>query len=81
MKAILEFNLDDPDDAMAHLRCVKSLDMALVLWDTFYNMKKAIHHRIERGDFKDQHEVIDKVFEMFKDQLDEKGIIVDELIN
>jgi hypothetical protein len=33
MKAQLVFNLDDPDDAMAHLRCVKSLDMALVLWE------------------------------------------------
>lgn len=32
MKAQLVFNLDDSDDAMAHLRCVKSLDMALALW-------------------------------------------------
>ena len=30
-KAILEFDLNDPDDQMAHLRAVKSLDMALVL--------------------------------------------------
>ena len=33
MKAQLVFNLDDSDDAMAHLRCVKSLDMALALWE------------------------------------------------
>lgn len=32
MKALLEFNLDDTDDKMAHLRAVKSLDMALALW-------------------------------------------------
>lgn len=32
MKAILQFNLDDPDDSMAHLRCVRSTDIALALW-------------------------------------------------
>lgn len=31
MKAILEFDLNDADDVEAHLRCVKSLDMALAL--------------------------------------------------
>jgi hypothetical protein len=33
MKAILEFNLDEQDDEMAHLRAIKSLDLALALWD------------------------------------------------
>lgn len=33
MKATLTFNLDDPDDRMAHLRCVKSLDMAIALFE------------------------------------------------
>ena len=33
MKATLRFDLDDVDDRMAHLRCVKSLDMALLLWE------------------------------------------------
>ena len=32
MKAKLEFDLEDLDDVMAHLRCVKSLDMALALF-------------------------------------------------
>tara|TARA_Y100000389_G_scaffold40255_1_gene34806 strand:- start:3037 stop:3252 length:216 start_codon:yes stop_codon:yes gene_type:complete len=32
MKAKLEFDLEDLDDVMSHLRCVKSLDMALALW-------------------------------------------------
>ena len=31
MKAILEFNLDEPDDEKAHLRCVKAMDMACLL--------------------------------------------------
>ena len=32
MKAKLEFDLEDLDNVMAHLRCVKSLDMALALF-------------------------------------------------
>ena len=31
--ATLTFDLNDPDDRMEHYRCVKSLDMALVIWD------------------------------------------------
>ena len=33
MRAALHFNLDDPDDALEHFRCIKSLDMALFIWD------------------------------------------------
>lgn len=33
MTATLSFNLDDFDDRMAHLRCVKALDMALLLFE------------------------------------------------
>lgn len=31
--AKLEYNLDELDDQMAHLRAIKSLDLALALWD------------------------------------------------
>ena len=31
-KAIIEFDLSDPDERMEHLRCIKSLDMALAIW-------------------------------------------------
>jgi hypothetical protein len=33
MKAILEFDLNEPDDIVAHKRAVKALDLCLVLWD------------------------------------------------
>jgi hypothetical protein len=32
-KGILEFDLNDQDEVMAHKRCVKSLDIVLALWD------------------------------------------------
>ena len=33
MNAKLEFDLDNPDDKMEHMRCIKATDMALMLWD------------------------------------------------
>lgn len=32
MNATIRFNLNDPEDKMSHMRCIKSLDMALALW-------------------------------------------------
>ena len=45
MKAILEFYLDDYDDKMNHLRCVKSLNMAIVLFELMYNTDKNFKKR------------------------------------
>ncbi len=33
MKGILEFDLDEPFDRVAHMRAVKAVDMASALWD------------------------------------------------
>lgn len=33
MRATLSFNLDDPEQSLEHFRCIKSLDMALFIWD------------------------------------------------
>ena len=46
MKAQLTFNLDDPEDKMAHLRCVKSLDMAIALHEII-GIRKGMETRIE----------------------------------
>jgi hypothetical protein len=69
MKATLEFNLDDPEDRMAHLRCVHSLDMAIALFDIVYNLRKPV----EYGQYKDAYEGISSI-------LDEQGIDIDKLI-
>jgi len=34
MKAVLEFNLDEPEDQQAHKRAVKATDAYLALWAT-----------------------------------------------
>lgn len=37
MTVILKFNLNDHEDKMAHLRCVTSLEMALVIFECLHN--------------------------------------------
>jgi len=39
MKATLEFDLNDPEQAKEHLRCIKSSDMACALFRLIYNNK------------------------------------------
>lgn len=32
MNATIRFNLNNPNDKKAHMRCIKSMDMALAIW-------------------------------------------------
>jgi hypothetical protein len=79
-KATLEFDLNDPDDTMAHLRAVKSLDMALVLWEMAYNVKKRIQTQSEIEKL-DSYDAIEKVFEKFWEEMNARGINLDNLVN
>jgi len=81
-KAILEFDLNDHDDKMAHLRCVKSIDMALVLFEISYNLKKKCENICEGMEAdSDQFDGVYTVFQQISELLDEHGINIDELIN
>ena len=80
MKAVLEFNLNDPDDYAAHLRAVKSLDMAIVLWEILYNTKKNIQWEIERDNL-DGYATLDRLYEKIAKSLDDTGIKIDDLIS
>jgi hypothetical protein len=79
MKAILEFNMDDAEDIQAHLRCVKATDMALVLWELYYNSKKTLENELEDKDI-DSFETLDLVFSRFNSLLEEHDINPDKLI-
>ena len=81
MKATLQFNLDDPDDRMAHFRCVKSLDMALVLFEILENTKKNIAFNIEGNNISDPYEVLDLVMEKIWEDARAHNVNTDELIN
>ena len=78
-EAILKYNLNDSDDAMAHMRAVKSLDMALALWDITHNTKKSIEWSLESKEL-NKYEVLDMVYEKIYEIFDEHNIKLDDLI-
>lgn len=82
-KAILEFDLNEPDDRKDHMRAVKSTDMALALWEIVYNIKKKIEYEIEQDEYLDlsQYDIVDKIYEKIQNELNERGINLDQLLN
>jgi hypothetical protein len=79
-KAKLEFDLNDQDDRMAHLRAVKSLDMAMALWDITHNTKKGLEWAMEGKEI-DKYDALEMVFEKIHEILNAHNIDTDELIN
>jgi hypothetical protein len=78
MKAKLEFDLDDFDDRMAHLRCVKSTDMAIVLSEMTSNARKRITMGSDYGD--EYYKGVDDVFNKLRELMEENNLDMDELI-
>jgi len=81
-KAILEFDLNDHEDRMAHLRCVKSTDMAIALFEITRNLRKKCEHICGSMEAdSDQHDGVYLTFEQINELLDEHDINIDELID
>lgn len=73
-KGILEFNLDNPDDEVAHVRAVKAKDMALAI------------HRIEQLSFhtreeNQENEQLIDFLDSINRVLDQYDINTENLIN
>jgi hypothetical protein len=83
MKATLSYKLNDPDDRMAHLRAVKSMDMASALFEISTNLRKKVERRFEDIDNtnNDVFDGIDSVIEEIYNILEDNNIDIDELIN
>jgi hypothetical protein len=78
MKAKLEFDLDDFDDRMAHMRCVKATDMASILFEMSTNARKRITMGYDGTD--EFYRGVDAVFNKLYKLMEEHNINVDELI-
>jgi hypothetical protein len=78
-KAKIEYDLNDVDDRMAHLRAVKSLDMAMALWELTHNTKKGLEWSMEGKEI-DKYDALEMIFEKIYEILDEHNIRTDELI-
>jgi hypothetical protein len=78
-KAKIEYDLNEPDDVMAHKRAVKSLDMALVLWTITHNTKKGLEWSME-GKEMDKYDALEMVFEKIYEIMSEHNVSLDDLI-
>lgn len=83
MKALLEFNLSDPDESMEHYRCVKSIDLALVLWE-LASSRKGIERIIDAARDEDKnidaYDGADLVYEKLHALMQEHGVFLDKMI-
>jgi hypothetical protein len=78
MKAILEFDLNDSDDIQAHLRCVKALDLVLFI----LKIEGELRGKLKHGNLTDcQYETLDKFRDEFYQEMNQRGINIDELVS
>ncbi len=81
MKATLEFDLNDIDDKMAHFRCIKSLDMALAIWEIQTNLRKRCENMIEHSKEESKFEALEIVFNELREIFEDNNLNSEELIN
>jgi hypothetical protein len=79
MKAKLKFDLDNFEDRMAFKRCVKSEDMALVLWEILHNSRKTIEN-FEHTEEDGYYDGIDAVYKRLWELMEEHNLNIDNLI-
>ena len=79
MKAILEFNLDEVDDSIAHKRCVSSLDMILVLWEMDQHLRSMTKHAPDTMS-QETYNALIEIREKLREEMDERGLMFDNLI-
>ena len=80
MKAKLEFDLNEPEERMEHLRCLKALDMACVLFQAQYNLKRSLESELEGSSVQNPYEILDVFFQRLMSLYDENNINIDEIM-
>lgn len=78
MKASLKFDLNDPNEYVIHLRCIKSLDLALALLEVETVIKKLEH--LQEINPNTEMDVIDFLKNEFAEILSQKNISLQELL-
>ena len=78
-KAKIEYDLSDVDDMYAHKRAIKSLDMALALWEITHNTKKGLEWSMEGKEI-DKYDALELVFDKIHEIISEHNIDLDDLI-
>lgn len=71
MKAILEFDLDNPDDIESHLRCVNADKMAEFIWELQHNFWREWKHDDSEFNLETYKEALSKMLEEYNINPDE----------
>lgn len=79
MKAILEFNMDEFEDVVAHKRATKALDVLLVLYDFDQHLRSELKYNETLTD--EQYEKLDKLRDKLYEIMNERSVSLDELLN
>ena len=80
MKAKLTFDLDDFDDRQAHSRCVKSLDLCLLLWDLDKELRSRTKHALDTAT-EEEVKVADEIRTTLFQLKEKYNIDLDELMS
>lgn len=80
LQAILKFHLEFPDQRKAHMRCVKSTDMAIVLFEILHNARKTIESRNPDGS-EEFFEGVDGTLDYIRQLCEEHYIHIDEILD
>jgi hypothetical protein len=78
MKAILEFNLDEPEERTDHLRAVKSLNIMSVLWEFDMYLRSQLKYN-EDNLTNEAYEALDKAREKLYEVMNNQHVSFDEL--
>jgi len=76
MKAIIEFDLNEPDDIEAHKRFTNINEVYIALWEFREEMRKQIKYNSENYTG-EQIDAIDKLREKFFEILNDNNIKID----
>lgn len=79
MKGILEFDLNEPEEVIAHKRAVKALDLCLVLWDMDQHLRAQTKYAPD--DMPEEvYDALSKAREELYRIMNEHSVSLDELL-
>jgi hypothetical protein len=77
MKAILEYDLNNPDEELAHYRAIMSLKMAIAI----HEVANLLRTKVKCGEHTEEvYNALDALREEFHDILVENDLIIDTLL-
>ena len=79
-KAILEFDLTNPDDVTDYKRVNKALDMAIALWDIEQYLRAETKYAPDSMP-QEVYDALDKVRDKYYEIINEHNISIDEILN